>query len=179
MFSAEGIAAITFSFGFSRAMARIAASMVAAPAMSDFIHSIPFASLIDSPPESNVIPLPLRAIGAPVPPPEYRSSISLGWFSLPRPTPRIPPKPPRWSSVRVSTLTWRPTSRAIFRASCARKSGVASSAGVLTRSRAHAVASARISARRIASRPAGASVRAVPSTTSVRHRGPSPSFTAL
>jgi hypothetical protein len=34
------MAAITFTFGFSRPMARIAPSIVAAPAMSAFIHSI-------------------------------------------------------------------------------------------------------------------------------------------
>jgi hypothetical protein len=69
MFSAVGIAAMTLTLGFSSAIARIVARIEAAPPMSDFIHSMPWASLIDKPPESNAIPLPVSAIGAPLPPP--------------------------------------------------------------------------------------------------------------
>ena len=69
MFSADGIAAITLIFGFSRAIACIVARIDAAPPMSIFIVSMPLASLIESPPESNAIPLPVSAIGSPSPPP--------------------------------------------------------------------------------------------------------------
>ncbi len=70
MFSAEGIAATTFTFGLSCAIACIAPRIDAAPPMSDFIHSMFLASLSDSPPESKAMPLPVRPIvGAAAPPP--------------------------------------------------------------------------------------------------------------
>ena len=55
---------MTLIFGFSNAIARIAPRIDAAPPMSPFIVSMPSAGLIDRPPESNEIPLPLSAIGA-------------------------------------------------------------------------------------------------------------------
>ena len=113
MFSEEGIAAITFTRGFRSAIVRIVASIAAAPAMSHFIVSMFLASLIERPPESNVMPLPLIAIGAAVPPPEYSSSIMRGSFTLPRPTPRIPPMPPRSRSAFFQILARRPVSLAI------------------------------------------------------------------
>jgi hypothetical protein len=69
MFSEEGIAAITLIFGFSRAIARIAARIEAAPPMSHFIVSMPLASLMDRPPESKATPLPVSAIGVRLPAP--------------------------------------------------------------------------------------------------------------
>ena len=48
-------------------MAFIAPKTVAAPAMSVFIVSIPFAGLIESPPESNTMPLPTKATDAVAP----------------------------------------------------------------------------------------------------------------
>ena len=63
MFSANGIAAITLIFGFSRARARITAIVAAAPDMSSFIVSIHSACLIERPPESNVMPFPVIAYG--------------------------------------------------------------------------------------------------------------------
>ena len=63
MFSAKAIAATTLTFGLSSATARMVASAAAAPLMSIFIVSMPCESLIDSPPESNVIPLPVIAMG--------------------------------------------------------------------------------------------------------------------
>jgi hypothetical protein len=68
-FSADGMAAMTFTFGWSCAMARMVARAAAAPPMSAFIHSICSAFLMDSPPESKVTPLPVMAIGAALPPP--------------------------------------------------------------------------------------------------------------
>ena len=69
MFSAEGIAATTLIFGLSRAIAFIVARIDAAPPMSIFIVSMPLASLIESPPESNATPLPVSAIGVEPPAP--------------------------------------------------------------------------------------------------------------
>ena len=47
-----------------RAAASTVAATAAAPAMSHFIVSIPVAGLMQSPPESKVMPLPTRAIEA-------------------------------------------------------------------------------------------------------------------
>ena len=46
--------------GFSCAMARMAPSMAAPPAMSYFIFSMPSAGLMEMPPLSKVTPLPTR-----------------------------------------------------------------------------------------------------------------------
>jgi hypothetical protein len=69
MFSANGSTASRFTARFSSAAARIAAMMAAAPAMSDFIHSISEVRLSDSPPESKVMPLPVRPKTGSSPPP--------------------------------------------------------------------------------------------------------------
>ncbi len=58
MFSAEQMTLITRTFGFSRAMARMAPSMTAPPAMSYFIFSIPSAGFKEMPPVSKVMALP-------------------------------------------------------------------------------------------------------------------------
>ena len=50
--------AVTFTFGLSRAMARMAPIMVAPPAMSYFIFSMPSEGLMEMPPVSKVMPLP-------------------------------------------------------------------------------------------------------------------------
>ena len=88
--------------------------------MSAFIHSMAFAGLSERPPESNVTPLPVIAYGRAVPAPLYVSSMRRGGFTLPRPTPMMPPKPPRLSSASVHTLTCSPASLAMRRASLAR-----------------------------------------------------------
>jgi hypothetical protein len=62
MFSAMGAHAVTSTRMPSRAMAPMAAMTAAAPPMSDFIHSMPCGGLSERPPESNVIPLPTRAM---------------------------------------------------------------------------------------------------------------------
>ena len=51
---------ITLTFGFSSAIARITPIMVAPPAMSYFIFSMPSAGLIEMPPVSKVIPFPTK-----------------------------------------------------------------------------------------------------------------------
>ena len=61
MFSAMGTNVDTFTGSLSAAIARVAWTTAAAPAMSHFMVFMPWAGLIDRPPESNVIPLPTRA----------------------------------------------------------------------------------------------------------------------
>ena len=66
MFSVEGTTQITLTLGFSAASARMTPSMVAPPAMSYFIFSMPSAGLMEMPPVSNVTALPMRPMtGAP------------------------------------------------------------------------------------------------------------------
>ncbi len=93
MFSDAQTMPITLTFGFSRAMARITPIMVAPPAMSYFIFSMPSAGLIEMPPVSNVIPLPTRPStgfsGAPAG--SYRMTISAGGSSEPCATPQNAP----------------------------------------------------------------------------------------
>jgi hypothetical protein len=60
MFSAAQTMAMTRTLGLSRAMARMAPSMAAPPAMSYFIFSILSAGLMEMPPVSKVMPLPTR-----------------------------------------------------------------------------------------------------------------------
>ena len=58
--------AITLIAGFSCASARIAPSMAAPPAMSNFIFSISLAGLMEMPPVSKVMALPTKpSTGAP------------------------------------------------------------------------------------------------------------------
>jgi hypothetical protein len=61
MFSASGAQPVTLTGSFSRAIATIAQSTAAAPPMSDFIHSMGADGFSDRPPESKVMPLPMRA----------------------------------------------------------------------------------------------------------------------
>ena len=75
-------------------MACIAPMIAAAPPMSDFMVSMDFGGLRDSPPESNVMPLPTNttvaggcAPGGGV----YSSRTSRGGCTEPWPTPRMPP----------------------------------------------------------------------------------------
>ena len=176
MFSAQGIAAMTLILGLRSAITFIVARMEAAPAMSSFISSMPLASLIDRPPESKAMPLPVSATGVARPAPVYRSSIIRGGLALPCPTPRIPPKPPclNWGSVQ--TLQVSPTWRAIDRASFAMAAGDMSAAGVFTRSRAQQTASTSPAASRTAARIALVSQRGAPRTVTFFSDPPSPCF---
>ena len=63
MFSAKAMAETTLALGLRSATARMVARAAAAPLMSIFIDSMPCESLIDRPPESNVMPLPVIARG--------------------------------------------------------------------------------------------------------------------
>ena len=79
MFSTRPIRPITFTGSFSCAIACIAPSTVAAPAMSHFMVSMPSVGLSDSPPESNVTPLPTSANSrSALRPPRYRSITNRG-----------------------------------------------------------------------------------------------------
>ena len=61
MFSATASQPVTATGSPRRAAASTVCSTAAAPAMSDFMPTMPSAVLIDSPPESNVMPLPTSA----------------------------------------------------------------------------------------------------------------------
>ena len=61
MFSAIGAYAVTATAGRSAATASMVAATAAAPAMSHFISHMPCACLMDTPPLSNVMPLPTSA----------------------------------------------------------------------------------------------------------------------
>ena len=61
MFSARQSQPVTATGSSRRAAAMTVCSTAAAPAMSDFIASMPAAGLIEMPPESNVMPLPTSA----------------------------------------------------------------------------------------------------------------------
>ncbi len=66
MFSVEGTTQITLTLGFRAARARMTPSMVAPPAMSYFIFSMPSAGLMEMPPVSKVTALPTKPMtGAP------------------------------------------------------------------------------------------------------------------
>ncbi|CAB4336404.1 unannotated protein [freshwater metagenome] len=61
MFSASGAQASIATGIFKTAIATAAAEIAAAPAISDFIASMPSAGLRARPPVSKVIPLPTKA----------------------------------------------------------------------------------------------------------------------
>ena len=61
MFSARQSQPVTATGSSRRAAAMTVCSTAAAPAMSDFMASMPSAGLIEMPPESNVMPLPTSA----------------------------------------------------------------------------------------------------------------------
>ena len=61
IFSASGAQASTATGSFNSAMAKTAAMTAAAPLISLFMASIPWAGFRASPPESKVIPLPTKA----------------------------------------------------------------------------------------------------------------------
>ena len=61
MFSAIAVYAVTLSGSPSVAIASVACTTAAAPAMSDFISFMLAPGLMVSPPESNVMPLPTSA----------------------------------------------------------------------------------------------------------------------
>ncbi len=107
MFSAAGTTPITLIGAPSVAIARIAQTTAAPPAMSSFIRSMPSAGLIEMPPVSKVMPLPTRPStgddGAPGG--SCVITITRGGSALPRETPSSRPMRSRAisSSSRIST----------------------------------------------------------------------------
>ena len=130
------------------------ARMDAAPPMSHFMVSMPFASLIDRPPESNAIPLPVSAMGVSGPRPCRPEPTGRGGFTRRLPTPRMPPNPPFSSPGSPPDLAAEARPRAPSSALRGRSAaGGMSPAGVFTRSRAQQTALAeRLCPRLTASR---------------------------
>ena len=144
-FSVAGTIAMTFTFGFSWAMAPMAAITEAAPDISLFISPIWSDGFIEIPPESKVMPLPTSAISIVlVFFPRYFNTMNLGGSSLPWATPSSPPIPNAFICLRSKTLISRPCFSATFRASAAIIVGVIKFEGSFTISRARFAASARI-----------------------------------
>ena len=164
MFSADGIAAMTFTFGFSCAMARMAASVAAAPPMSAFIHSI-LAGVLEGQParvERDALAGDARWAGRRRRP--CRRARSAGGRSR-------SPRPPRGSRrTRPLQLRLRPdlAPKAVglghlLGLRAPGSSAVASMAGVFTRSRAQ-FAGVGVDLARGAARPSAPGPRP-PSTT--------------
>ena len=94
MFSQLGISPTTLIAGLSSASARKTPSTLAAPHMSNFISSISAAGLIEMPPVSNVIPLPISTVGAfDLTAPSYRSTTNRSSCSEPLATAMNAPIP--------------------------------------------------------------------------------------
>ena len=137
IFSTHGINAVTGIDGFNCAIARIAPIMVAPPAMSYFIFSMPSAGLIEMPPVSNVTPFPtsprcafpLSFSG------RYRSTTRHGGCALPIATPSSAPIPSSRIRASSSTSQSRPNWSAISRADSATPDGPSLFAGSFTNSR--------------------------------------------
>ena len=146
MFSVAAMRPCTSTGGDNRGSARMIASTAAAPDMSFFIRSIPSADLRSRPPESNVMPLPITATRRRRRPEGvYERWMNFGGCSLPAATPRNSPMPIFWHSARSNTLSPSFASFAMSAATFARYVGCTSLAGLLIRSRAKHVASAKTS----------------------------------
>ena len=111
MFSQAATRAVTFTGSLSSAAALTAASITAAPHMSNFISSMPRAGFREIPPASNVIPLPTSTTGAALPAPLYENSIKAGSTAEPLETPRTPPIFAFSIALRSRILTLRPVPR--------------------------------------------------------------------
>ena len=95
MFSAMGTVAITSIGRFSAATSSMVAITAAAPAMSEVMWCIWAAGLMEIPPVSKVMPLPISATDGVLPfpafPPRCTIRTNRGAFTDPWPTPMIPP----------------------------------------------------------------------------------------
>ena len=122
-FSVAGIRPTTFTFGFSKPTTSNAPSTAAAPDMSYFMSSMLCAGLIEMPPESNVTPLPISAIGAAsaaLPAPWYSSTMNRGSSCVPCATASSAPMPSAFIAARSSTVMPKPCRWASWRAWSAR-----------------------------------------------------------
>ena len=113
---------------------------VAAPPMSFFMISIAFDGFRSSPPESKLMPLPIRVTDGPLPP--QRMSISRGPTSAARPTVLIAGKSFSSAAPLVTSIA-APNRPARSRAAASMPAGVMWLAGALIRSRHSAVPVAR------------------------------------
>ena len=108
MFSAIGAKAVTRIGRPRRAIAKVAAMTLAAPAMSPFMLVMLEAGLMLRPPESKVTPLPTRARCAFAPFGAHDSLTSLDGEAEESPTLRMPPQPISascsWSKTSIVTL---------------------------------------------------------------------------
>ena len=149
MFSAMQAKAVTLTGSSSSAIATVAATMAAAPAMSSFIVCMEEPGLMESPPESKVMPLPTSARWPVAPGGSYVRLTSRGGASEPAPTPRMPPQRSlaRRFSSQIVTLTVSPAWASIASANAG---GRRSPGGVLVQSRAAFTARAIVVARSIA-----------------------------
>ena len=151
-------------------MASVAATTLAAPAMSPFMLTMLDDGLMVRPPESKVTPLPTSARWATAPFGAQVSFASRDGDSEELPTLRMPPQPISascsWSKTSSFTLgAPRPLVASLCAAvtRSASSGGVQSPGGMLTQSRVRVTASARTSAR---SRASTASLRrAMPVST--------------
>src|SRR5665648_1025431 len=116
MFSARQSHPVTLTGSSSAAAASTVCSTAAAPAMSSFIVTMPLAGLIDSPPESNVIPLPTIATERLARAGAQLSRTRRGGRTEPCPTATRPPYPPATSALSSSTVTLTLVPRAAVRA---------------------------------------------------------------
>ena len=96
----------TLTFAFTLAKVDITPKTVAAPHISHFISSIAGLGLIETPPVSNVTPLPTRATGfSEGLPPLYSITIILAGSALPLETLKKEPMPIFSRSFSLNDLT--------------------------------------------------------------------------
>ena len=143
MFSASGASVVIRTGSRSAAAPRVAATTAAAPAMSLRISFIAGTGLIEMPPVSKVMPLPISTTWVRASAGCQSSSTSRGPLAEPPPTARIPPKPSAASSSGPRTRSRRSGRSAAAEATCsANHCGFFSELGVLVRSRARWVIAA-------------------------------------
>lgn len=117
--------------------------------MSLRMSFMPSRVLIEMPPVSNVIPLPIRTTCRPAPAGCQDSSTSRGGVAEPPPTARMPPNPSASSRAGSRTVTVRPGQPAASATTCfANQAGFFTDDGVFVRSRASQTAAATVRARR-------------------------------
>src|SRR6266566_3557511 len=122
-FSVAGIRPTTLTLGLSRPRTSNVPRTAVAPDLSNFMSSMFSAGLIEIPPESNVTPLPIKAIGAPVPP-LYSRTMKRGSSALPCATARSAPIPSFLICARSRIVTPNLCCSASLRACSARYVGV-------------------------------------------------------
>ena len=180
MFSVVGTMPMTRTGAFSAAIARIAHTTAAPPAMSSFMRSIPSAGLIEMPPVSNVMPFPTSPSTGPrgAPAGSWRMTISRGGSWLPRATPRSRPMPSCSMALSSSTSNVRPLPATMSPDRRANSRGVSELPGSLQRSRARLLHSPSSRPRWTASANAAARPSGTPEATIV-HAGAVPGGASL